>query len=89
MTALSQHPDVVLCDLVLPDALGFETAKALKAHPATCDVPVVFVTGYPYLKQYSGLENCSLLVKPFTMHALIDAVNKALNKRATTQSVKS
>jgi DNA-binding response OmpR family regulator len=81
-SAFAQHPDVVLCDLVLPDALGFDTAKALSENEATRDVPVIFITGYPYLRQYSGLENCSILVKPFSMNAVIGAVREALAKRA-------
>ena len=71
--------------LVLPDALGFETAKAINAHPATQDVPVVFMTGYPYLRAYSGMENCSLLLKPFTMQAIVDAVKEALATRTAPQ----
>ncbi|HMJ88182.1 MAG TPA: response regulator [Candidatus Acidoferrum sp.] len=81
MSAFSQHPDVVLCDLVLPDALGFETAKALSSNEATRDVPVIFITGYPYLRQYSGMENCSILVKPFSMNAVVAAVREAIAKR--------
>jgi DNA-binding response OmpR family regulator len=86
MTALTHHPDVVLCDLVLPDALGFETAKALNAHPATRGVPVIFMTGYPYLRNYSGMEKCSLLTKPFTMQALVEAVKEALERRKASQA---
>jgi CheY-like chemotaxis protein len=89
MTALTHHPDVVLCDLVLPDALGFDTAKALHSHPATKDVPVVFMTGYPYLKNYSGMEKCSLLTKPFTMQAIVEAVQEALGKSEAVQAAKA
>ena len=45
--AFSYPPSVVVCDVVLPDALGYETAQALRQHPATSGVPVVLMTGHP------------------------------------------
>src|ERR1043166_505743 len=48
--AVMSPPDLGLCDIILPDALGFETAKALNQHPATSDIPVVLMTGYPYMR---------------------------------------
>lgn len=89
MTALTQQLDLVLCDLILPDALGFETAKVLQSHPATRDVPVIFMTGYPYLRQYPGMESCEILLKPFTMNAVVDAVNAALAKRRAAADAKA
>ena len=42
--ASSQHPDLVLLDMMMPDMNGLEVCKALKADPATADIPVIFVT---------------------------------------------
>jgi CheY-like chemotaxis protein/DNA-binding CsgD family transcriptional regulator len=38
-------PDVVLLDAVMPGMDGFEVARRLKAHPATAQIPIVFMTG--------------------------------------------
>jgi DNA-binding NarL/FixJ family response regulator len=38
-------PDVVLMDAVMPGMDGFEACRRLKRHPATADVPILFMTG--------------------------------------------
>jgi diguanylate cyclase (GGDEF)-like protein len=38
-------PDIILLDVEMPDANGFETIRRLKADAATMSIPVVFVTG--------------------------------------------
>jgi diguanylate cyclase (GGDEF)-like protein len=38
-------PDIILLDVEMPDADGFETIRRLKADTTTIDIPVVFVTG--------------------------------------------
>jgi CheY-like chemotaxis protein len=41
------QPDVVLCDLGLPDGVsGFDVARDLRADPETRTLPVVALTGY-------------------------------------------
>ena len=43
--AIRQTPDLILLDAIMPGMDGFETCEALKAHPATRDIPVMFLTG--------------------------------------------
>ena len=38
------RPDLILLDLRLPDASGFEVCRRLKRHPGCRDVPVIFIT---------------------------------------------
>lgn len=40
------HPEVVLCDLGLPEMDGFAVAEELRRDPATRDVRLIAVTGY-------------------------------------------
>lgn len=42
--ALRAPPDVVLCDLMLPDVDGFAVLARLRAEPATAATPFVFLT---------------------------------------------
>ncbi len=45
-TALEQGPDLVLCDLQLPEMDGLELMRQLRAHPQWRAVPTVAVTAY-------------------------------------------
>jgi CheY-like chemotaxis protein len=45
-TALRLRPDVVLCDLGLPELDGFEVARALRGDPDTAGTYLVAVSGY-------------------------------------------
>ena len=42
--AFSHHPDIVICDLMMPRMDGYKFMQALKAHPETNDVPVILMT---------------------------------------------
>jgi CheY-like chemotaxis protein len=44
--AQRMRPDVVLCDIGLPDSNGFVVAAALRKDPATCGARLIAVTAY-------------------------------------------
>jgi len=50
-------PDLILLDVVMPGMDGFDVCQALKADPATQDIPVIFVTAHTDAHQETrGLE---------------------------------
>jgi putative two-component system response regulator len=52
-----QAPDIVLLDMVMPEMDGIEVCQALKADPATRDIPVIFVTSMSdTLNEERGLD---------------------------------
>ena len=44
MALAAQGPDLVVCDVNLPDTTGFELCRALKGDPATAHVPVIHLS---------------------------------------------
>ena len=38
------QPDLVLCDVEMPDVSGFEVCRALKGEAATAHIPIIFLT---------------------------------------------
>jgi PAS domain S-box-containing protein len=51
------RPDLILLDVVMPEMGGYEVCHALKRHPQTADIPVIFVTAQNSpLEEARGLE---------------------------------
>ncbi len=43
--AKRENPDLILLDVDMPDMLGFDVCRALKADPDLCMIPVIFLSG--------------------------------------------
>jgi CheY-like chemotaxis protein len=42
--ALSQHPDLILLDLMMPEVNGFDVVRALREDPGARDIPILILT---------------------------------------------
>lgn len=42
--AETQHPDLILLDIMMPEMNGFDVCVRLKENPKTADIPVIFIT---------------------------------------------
>jgi CheY-like chemotaxis protein len=65
--AWESHPDIVVSELCLRGADGWQLVQALKREPRTRDIPIVLLTGYagPSLGERSQREGCAkVLLKP-------------------------
>jgi CheY-like chemotaxis protein len=66
--AVSERPDAIVMDVMMPGMDGPTTALALRDHPATAEIPIVLLTakaqvaGQPDL---SALPVVGVLAKPF------------------------
>jgi CheY-like chemotaxis protein len=76
-------PDVVLCDVVMPDMNGYEVCQALKSDPATLHLPVVLLTGTfePFDRDRALAAGCDAIVtKPFEARELINTVEDLIKR---------
>jgi two-component system OmpR family response regulator len=74
-------PDLVLLDVVLPDANGFDVLLRIRQHPALKTIPVVMLTAQAtrdaVLKGLSGGAD-GYITKPFRIEVLAKAVAAVL-----------
>jgi two-component system OmpR family response regulator len=75
------RPDLILLDLVLPDADGFDILARVRQHPVLKEVPVVLLTGRATREavlQGLALGADGYLTKPFEPDSLLRAVRTVL-----------
>ncbi len=76
-------PDLVLCDVMMPEMDGFGVLEALRADPRLSAVPFIFLTALddrPSMRRGMNLGADDYLPKPFTRNELMEAVNSRLKK---------
>jgi len=80
---LSQFPDLILMDVIMPKMDGLEAVSLLKENPVTTTIPVILLTAKS--QQMDILEGYmagadSYLTKPFTGAKLLDEINQFLGE---------
>ncbi|MCW5591113.1 MAG: response regulator transcription factor [Burkholderiales bacterium] len=76
-------PDLILLDIVLPDADGMQILARLRAHPKFARMPVIMMTGKADpadVKAGLAAGADGYVGKPFKMSALMAAVNLVLGR---------
>jgi CheY-like chemotaxis protein len=71
------RPDVVVCDVMMPELDGFEVCRALKSQPTTADLPVILLTARDRPEDREAGEDAgcdAYLTKPFSPLQLIDVI---------------
>ena len=75
--ALSEQPDAILLDVMMPDIDGPTTFKRLQDDPQTRGIPVILLTAKAQTADRQGFEElgvAGMLTKPFDPMALSDQV---------------
>jgi diguanylate cyclase (GGDEF)-like protein len=84
--AQSEQPDVIICDILMPNLDGYEVLKALQQDPNTATIPFIFLTAKAdrtAWRQAMNLGADDYLTKPFTRTELLDAITSRLQRRAS------
>ena len=82
--AVSEVPDLILCDLMMPNIDGYEVLKKLNLQAATATIPFVFLTARTAksdVRKGMNLGADDYLTKPFTRSELLNAVVSRLEKQ--------
>src|SRR5688500_11351016 len=83
--AQQQLPDLILCDIHMPELDGFGALTRLRNTASTASIPFIFLTGAtekPRMRQGMELGADDYLTKPFTLQELLGAVRTRLEKKA-------
>jgi len=81
--AFQQHPDVILCDVMMPEMDGFEVFEALHREPETADIPFIFLTASverENLEKAHEMGASGFLTKPFTYPDLLEAIRARIGE---------
>src|SRR6476469_1307526 len=76
-------PDLILSDVMMPEADGFEVFAAVRSHPATASIPFIFMTGSEMEKALE-LKADSYLKKPCSAAKMLEAIATQLEKPTVT-----
>lgn len=77
------RPDLVLCDIIMPEKDGYEVCDFIKKTPATAHIPVLLLTGAfePFDQERASRVGCDgFLAKPFEPQTLIAKVKDLLSR---------
>lgn len=84
--AKKERPDLVLCDIMMPEMDGYAVLEHLSSHKETCHIPFVFVsakTEHQDVRKGMDLGADDYLTKPFEEEELLNAIHTRLNKAAS------
>jgi putative two-component system response regulator len=83
-------PDLILLDIIMPGMDGYEVCRRLKAHPVTCEIPVIFLSAVDQATAKSrGFEAGAVdyVTKPFNVAELQARVRTHLALRRATRAL--
>lgn len=78
---LQSPPDLILCDVDMPNMDGFQLIEALRKDPAVPRLPVIFLTSVEEgAARAAQLAASDYILKPVILDRLLKAVAKALDR---------
>lgn len=81
---ISEKPDIILLDAVMPGLSGFEVCKKIKEMEAVKDIPVIILTALTSEEDVDKSIECGascFISKPFNAEDVIVKINNALDAK--------
>lgn len=81
--ALQYNPDLILCDINMPEMDGYEMYRTLQQIPATAMIPFIFLTARNQiddLRTAMQMGADDYITKPFRINDLLHSIEKRLEK---------
>jgi CheY-like chemotaxis protein/predicted regulator of Ras-like GTPase activity (Roadblock/LC7/MglB family) len=82
-------PDVVVCDVVMPDRDGYEICDFIKRHPRLAHTPVLLMSGIvndEVRERAAQAQSAGILAKPFAADDLLRYLDGLLAQRPATSA---
>ncbi len=87
MWALKHVPDLIICDIMMPDMDGYSVLNELRNYPATAKVPFIFLSAKAdksSVREGMELGADDYLTKPFRPAQLLKAIAVRLEQQVVT-----
>jgi signal transduction histidine kinase len=90
--AQAENPDLIVCDIAMPELNGYELLLKLREDPATASLPFIFLTARvdrPFMRHGMELGADDYLTKPFTHADLLAAIRARLDRHLKLKEASS
>lgn len=87
--ALTEQPDLILLDLMMPGMDGFEVTRGLKSNPTTKNIPIVVVSSLDDIasrQRMVAMDIDEYIVKPVNRWELSQKISNLLKSQSTQKS---
>lgn len=77
------HPDLIICDIMMPGMDGYQVLASLQGEPETASIPFIFLSARADktdIRKGMNLGADDYLTKPFEEHELLEAIDSRLKK---------
>ncbi|NOZ26629.1 MAG: response regulator [Chloroflexi bacterium] len=81
-------PDLVICDMVMPNMDGIETVKAIRANPRTRSLPVIMLSARGQTEDVNRALTAGAndyIIKPFRGAEIVEMVKRYLSQEQLTE----
>lgn len=78
----AEQPDLLCCDLMMPDLHGFEVLKTVKSRPDLAHIPVIIITAAGQeteVKRALELGATRYVLKPFATAHILGVIREVLS----------